>query len=167
VNTPLGPVLMAATAQGLAGLWFDAQQHHPGELAAPVDARQPHLLHAARELAAYFAGRSPAFTVAMDPAGTVFQRAVWAALRRIPRGETRSYGDVARAAGKPEAVRAVGAAIGRNPISVIVPCHRVIGRDGSLTGYAGGLERKAWLLHLEGAAVRGLETPTSAERAAA
>jgi methylated-DNA-[protein]-cysteine S-methyltransferase len=151
IETPLGPLALAATARGLAAALFDAQRHHPGEIDAPVDPRQPHLALAAHELADYFAGRSRQFTVPLDAAGTIFQHRVWQALLGIPHGHLGSYGDIAQRLGQPNAARAVGAAVGRNPISIIVPCHRVIGRDGSLTGYAGGLSRKQALLRLEGA----------------
>lgn len=151
IDTPLGPLTLAASARGLAGAWFDGQSHHPGPIDAPVDPTHPHLARAAREFAAYFAGDLKAFGVPLDAAGTEFQQAVWRALRAVAPGATTSYGDVARRIGRAEAVRAVGAAVGRNPISVVVPCHRVLGRDGSLTGYAGGLDRKRALLALEGA----------------
>ncbi len=151
ITTPLGPMTLAATARGLAGAWFDAQAHHPGELAVPHDTNHPLLAQAAQELADYFAGRRPNFTVKLDPQGTAFQASVWQALQRIRRGSLQTYGAIARELGRPEAARAVGAAVGRNPLSVIVPCHRVVGSDGSLTGYAGGLPRKKALLALEGA----------------
>jgi methylated-DNA-[protein]-cysteine S-methyltransferase len=173
-DTPLGPVTLAATARGLCGLWFDGQQHHPGALDAPVDASQRFIAQALEELARYWAtpARGPAvprggaqaagrgrtvlrFAVPIDLLGTPFQRSVWTSLQRIAPGTTASYGEVARASGHGAAVRAVGVAIGRNPLSIIVPCHRVIGRDGSLTGYAGGLERKRRLLDLEATAVAG------------
>jgi methylated-DNA-[protein]-cysteine S-methyltransferase len=147
-------VLLAATARGLAGLWFDGQAHHPGTLDAPVDARQAHIAQALRELAEYWRGERSCFEVPLDAAGSGFQRDGWAALARIPHGGTSSYGAIAQRLGRERAVRAVGAAVGRNPLSVIVPCHRVLGRDGALTGYAGGLERKQALLRLEGAAGR-------------
>ena len=150
-DTPLGPMTLAATAQGLAGAWFDGQAHHPGTLAAPVDATQRWLSLARRELDAYFDGRLHEFTLPLDAQGTEFQRAVWHALRGIARGSLHTYGEIASGLGRPGAARAVGAAVGRNPISIIVPCHRVVGRDGSLTGYAGGLPRKRALLALEGA----------------
>jgi methylated-DNA-[protein]-cysteine S-methyltransferase len=155
ITTPLGPLTLAATARGLAAVLFDAQSHHPGALAAPDDAAHPHLALAARELAAYFDGdTAPAdlqFTVPLDPQGTAFQQQVWQALLQIRAGRLSTYGEIARGVGRPDAARAVGAAIGRNPIGIIVPCHRVIGRDGSLTGYAGGLPRKQALLQREGA----------------
>lgn len=151
-DTPLGPITLAATAQGLAGLWFDAQKHHPGPLAAPHDAAQRWIAQAIDELDAYWAGRALRFTVPLDPQGTPFQRAVWRGLQAIEVGRTWSYGALARHVGRPAAVRAVGAAVGRNPVSILVPCHRVLGADGSLTGYAGGLDRKQALLRLEGAA---------------
>lgn len=150
IHTPLGPMTLAATARGLAGAWFDAQSHHPGELQAPVQAAHPVLAQAARELREYFAGTRQTFDVALDPQGTAFQHRVWQALRGIDRGRLDTYGAIAQQLGTPAAARAVGAAVGRNPLSVIVPCHRVVGRDGSLTGYAGGLPRKVALLQLEG-----------------
>ena len=149
--SPLGPLTLAATARGLAGAWFDGQRHHPGALAAPHEPMHPWLAQATDELAGYFAGRGGGFSVPLDLHGTPFQRAVWQALLAIAPGTTTSYGQLAAALGRPAAVRAVGAAVGRNPASVIVPCHRVLGADGGLTGYAGGLPRKQALLALEGA----------------
>lgn len=149
VDTPLGPVTLAATAQGLAGLWFDGQKYHPGPLDAPVDAAQRWIAQAATELARYWDVPMRRFTVALDPQGSAFQRAVWQALRGIGAGHTTSYGVLAARLGRPTAARAVAAAVGRNPISIIVPCHRVLGHDGRLTGYAGGLDRKAALLAIE------------------
>jgi methylated-DNA-[protein]-cysteine S-methyltransferase len=149
IDTPLGPLTALATARGLAGLWFDAQQHHPGDLDVPVDPQHPHIVAARAWLAAYWSGR-PTGSLALDPQGTPFQQAVWRALLKIAPGRTSTYGDIAADAGQPGAARAAGAAIGRNPVSIVVPCHRVIGRDGSLTGYAGGLERKRALLQHEG-----------------
>ncbi len=155
IDTPLGPMRLAATTRGLAGAWFDGQAHHPGALDAPEQPQQRWLAQGAAELQAYLAGRRNAFSVPLDPQGTPFQQAVWQQLRAIPRGAVSSYGALAQALGRPQAARAVGAAVGRNPLSVLVPCHRVLGRDGSLTGYAGGLPRKQALLALEG--VRGFE----------
>jgi methylated-DNA-[protein]-cysteine S-methyltransferase len=153
--SPLGPLLLARTDQGLAGAWFEGQKHHPGELAAPSQPNDALLAKAIKQLADYFAGRGTHFTLPLDLQGTPFQRSVWAALLRIGAGATRSYADIAREIDSPAAVRAVGGAVGRNPVSVIVPCHRVVGRDGSLTGYAGGTDRKLALLRLEGAAPAG------------
>jgi methylated-DNA-[protein]-cysteine S-methyltransferase len=150
-ESPLGPLTAAVTKKGLAGLWFDEQAHHPGPLAVPENPRHPVLAQARRELAAYWKGGRVQFEVPLDLQGTDFQRQVWRALLKIKRGTTSSYAAVAARAGAPAAVRAAGAAIGRNPVSIIVPCHRVLGRDGSLTGYAGGLERKMSLLQREGA----------------
>jgi methylated-DNA-[protein]-cysteine S-methyltransferase len=152
IDTPLGAMTLAATERGLAGAWFDGQQHHPGPIEAPVNASQRWLQQAAHELAEFFAGRRRTFDVPIDARGTPFQRSVWQALQRIPCGELHRYGALAAQLGRPAAARAVGAAVGRNPVSVIVPCHRVVGADGSLTGYAGGLPRKQALLALEGAA---------------
>lgn len=149
IDTPLGRVRLARTASGLAGLWFEGQKHHPGELPAPHQSDDPLLREAAAQLQRYFANTLTRFDLPLDLLGTPFQRAVWQALRRIPAGHTCSYGDVARAIGKPAAARAVGAAVGRNPVSLVVPCHRVLGAGGALTGYAGGVERKRALLELE------------------
>jgi methylated-DNA-[protein]-cysteine S-methyltransferase len=150
--TPLGVLCVARTEAGLAGAWFDGQRHHPGALPAPERPDDPLLREAAAQLAAYFAGRTTPFDVPLDLHGTPFQQAVWSALLAIGRGQTRRYADIAHAVGSPQALRAVGAAIGKNPLSIVVPCHRVIGSDGSLTGYAGGLPRKRALLALEGVA---------------
>ena len=150
VATPLGALLLARTAHGLAGAWFEGQKHHPGPFAAPQRPDDALLRRAAVRLQAYFAGAEPRFDdLPLDLHGTAFQRAVWHALLAIAPGRTRSYADIARALNAPAALRAVGAAVGRNPLSVIVPCHRVLGSDGSLTGYAGGVERKRALLALE------------------
>ena len=156
--SPLGEVLLARTPQGLAGAWFLDQKYHPDVLAAPEDPHDPLLRECARQLTAYFAGVLTHFDLPLDLHGTPFQRGVWARLLLIEPATTCSYGDIARAIHAPAAVRAVGAAVGRNPISVIVPCHRVIGTDGSLTGYAGGMHRKRALLKLEGAHVPALAT---------
>lgn len=156
-DTPLGAVRLTATPRGLSGLWFEERQRHaPAWLAGahpppPTDDDHPVLQLAAAQLRQYFAGDRQAFDMPLDLAGgTAFQQAVWQALLHIEAGQSSTYGDLARQIGRSSAVRAVGAAVGRNPISVIVPCHRVLGADGRLTGYAGGLDRKAALLHLEG-----------------
>jgi methylated-DNA-[protein]-cysteine S-methyltransferase len=151
IESPLGPLTLAATARGLALAWFDRQKHRTDEVDAPVDESHPLLLQTEREFGEYFAGTRRQFTMALDPQGTPFQQRVWQALLRIPLGRLSTYGAIAQELGLPDAARAVGAAVGRNPIGIIVPCHRVIGRDGSLTGYAGGLPRKESLLRLEGA----------------
>ena len=151
IATPLGPVLLARTERGLAGVWFEGQKHHPGSIDAPLRPDDALLQRAASQLRAYFNGERSGFDVPLDPRGTAFQRGVWQALQAIPAGSTRSYGQIASALGAAKAVRAVGGAVGRNPLSVVVPCHRVVGGDGSLTGYAGGVDRKRALLALEGA----------------
>lgn len=153
IRTPLGALLLARSARGLAGVWFEGQKHHPGPLAAPQRPNDELLRDAADQLQAYFAAERDAFALPLDLHGTPFQRAVWQALLAIPGGNTCSYAEIARALGAAAALRAVGAAVGRNPLSVIVPCHRVVGSDGSMTGYAGGVERKRALLALERAAV--------------
>ena len=154
LDTPLGALLIARTHQGLAGAWFEGQKDHPGPLCVPQRPDDPLLATAAAQLSDYFAGLPVRFDVPLDLHGSSFQRGVWQALLAIGSGPTRSYLDIARQVGAPRAARAVGAAIGRNPVSVIVPCHRVIGAGGSLTGYAGGLARKRALLTLEGVASR-------------
>ncbi|MBC7378824.1 MAG: methylated-DNA--[protein]-cysteine S-methyltransferase [Burkholderiaceae bacterium] len=150
---PLGAMVVAATDKGLAGVWFEGQRHMPDNAAWRVAADHPVLVKATRQLAEYFSGQRTHFDLPLDlQGGTSFQQSVWQALLAIPSGATTSYGEISSRIGKPAAVRAVGAAVGRNPVSVIVPCHRVLGRDGALTGYAGGLERKTALLTLEKAA---------------
>ncbi len=152
IDSPLGDITLAATDAGLAGLWFDAQRHAPDMTGWQFDADHPVLREAAAQVHDYFAGRRNAFDLPLDLShGTTFQQAVWQALRAIAPGQTTSYGRLSAGLGNPAAVRAVGAAVGRNPISVIVPCHRVLGAGGGLTGYAGGLHRKSALLALEGA----------------
>lgn len=150
---PLGAMTVAATPRGLSGVWFDDQRHGPDSSAWRRDPAHA-LLHAAiQQLGQYFARQRTSFDLPLDlQAGTPFQQRVWRALLDIAPGATASYGQLSAAIGQPTAVRALGAAVGRNPISIIVPCHRVLGADGSLTGYAGGLERKTALLQLEGAA---------------
>ena len=155
IATPLGPLTAAATAAGLAGLWFDDQAHHPGALALPLAPQHPVLQAAALAVAAYFNGAvEPLRGLALDLHGTPFQLAVWRALQALRRGHTATYGQIASTVGSPAAVRAAGAAIGRNPVSILVPCHRVLGKGGALTGYAGGLHRKQALLQAEGIIVR-------------
>ena len=161
--SPLGEVRLAASSLGLVGLWFDGQRHLPAQLdgpgAWPATDAHPVLREAARQLQEYLGGTRTCFDLSLDlRGGTPFQQAVWRALCAIPRGRTTSYLAIAQALGKPSAVRAVGAAVGRNPVSVAVPCHRVLGSDGNLTGYAGGLERKRALLRLEEAAPPPLST---------
>ena len=151
---PLGPITLAASAQGLCGLWFDDQKHAPTQAQRQhwvTDAQHPVLQSAATLVQAYLRGETLAWTAPLDlSSGTPFQQSVWQALRQIPASQSLSYGELARQLGKPQAVRAVGAAVGRNPVSIIVPCHRVLGAGGQLTGYAGGLWRKQALLQLEG-----------------
>lgn len=170
LETPLGRMRLAAGPRGLAGAWFVEGQRDTPALAplalscapscAPSDGasagrpKTPVLAQAQRALEAYFAGAGRTFDVPLDLSlGTAFQQAVWRALLDIPFGQTTSYGEIARRIGRPEAVRAVGGAVGRNPLSILVPCHRVIGASGALTGYSGGMERKIALLRIERYAV--------------
>lgn len=150
--SPLGPMVVAATSLGVAGIWFEGQKHMPDPTAWPEQPQHPVLLEAVSQLDEYFHGSRSTFDLPLDlQGGTAFQRSVWQALLAIPRGGTTSYGLLSQRIGRPAAMRAVGAAVGRNPVCVVVPCHRVVGANGSLTGYAGGLERKTALLQLEGA----------------
>lgn len=151
--SPLGRIVLAATDQALVGVFFDDQAHLPELNDWPRVTHHPLMQQAQAELVAYFAGQRTVFDVPLDlSCGTPFQQAVWQALLTIPCAATSTYGAISAAIGRPAAVRAVGGAVGRNPLSIIVPCHRVIGASGALTGYAGGLPRKIALLHLEGAA---------------
>jgi methylated-DNA-[protein]-cysteine S-methyltransferase len=146
-ESPLGTMLLAATDRGLAGVWFIGQKHGPDASGWREDASHPVLRAAMDQLDDYFAGRRDAFELPLDlQAGTPFQQSVWNALCSIAPGATTTYGELGRRIGRPEAARAVGAAVGRNPLSIVVPCHRVVGSDGGLTGYAGGIERKTALL---------------------
>jgi methylated-DNA-[protein]-cysteine S-methyltransferase len=157
--SPLGPLWLSATDRGLSGLWFGEQKHLPDFSDSNRWQRGEHrYMHIAMEqLTRYFAGQMKAEDFQFGQVlpldlnqGTAFQQSVWQGLLHIPMGGSTSYGALAAKIGKPTAVRAVGAAVGRNPIGILVPCHRVLGRDGSLTGYAGGLDRKVALLRLEG-----------------
>jgi methylated-DNA-[protein]-cysteine S-methyltransferase len=149
-QSTLGPITLAASDQGLCGVWFDGQKHQPDTSAWTPDASHPVLRQAAEQLAEYFSKRRRLFDLPLDfNRGTRFQQVVWRALLDITPGATTTYGALARRIDQPLAVRAVAAAIGRNPISIVVPCHRVLGAGGALTGYAGGLDRKAALLQLE------------------
>lgn len=152
ISSPVGALKLVASDAGLAAiLWENDDPRRVRLAAAEEDGNHPLLLETERQLAEYFAGTRRSFSLPLDFTGTDFQNRVWQALLAIPFGETRSYGEIARLLGKPRAVRAVGAANGRNPISIVAPCHRVIGADGKLTGFAGGLKAKAHLLALESA----------------
>jgi len=163
IPSPLGAMVLASDGDALTGAWFEGQRHQP-----PVDPAWqrgrdlPVLRRAAMELAQYFAGDRTRFELPLAPAGTPFQRAVWTAIAGVPYGETISYRELAALAGRPRSIRAAGAATGRNPLSIVIPCHRVVAVDGALTGYAGGLARKRALLELERAGV----ATTSVQRAA-
>lgn len=150
-KSPQGEMLLVATDSGLCGLYFKGQKYFPKKdkswLRAPGHGP---LRQAKRELAQYFAGKRKRFRVTLDPDGTPFQRSVWKQISKVAFGKTATYGELARRAGSAGSFRAAGAATGRNPLSIIVPCHRIMGADGSLTGYAGGLKRKRALLALEG-----------------
>jgi methylated-DNA-[protein]-cysteine S-methyltransferase len=147
IATPLGAMRMTTDGLAILALEYDAPEPSPSIMLPPEARRLADDLQ--RNLDGYFAGERKAFPFTLTPAGTPFQRSVWDALRGIPYGETVSYGEIARRVGRPAAVRAVGAANGRNPVAILIPCHRVIGADGGLTGYGGGLDRKRKLLALE------------------
>jgi methylated-DNA-[protein]-cysteine S-methyltransferase len=154
IDSPVGPLLLAISERGLVALEFDRGKVAAGCVESP-ERTAPYAL----QLEEYFAGRRRRFDLPLDLRGTDFQKRCWQELLKIPYGETRSYAAIARAIGNPAAVRAVGLANGQNPIAIIVPCHRVIGSDGSLTGYGGGLETKRKLLELEGALSGSLAAP--------
>ena len=150
IASPVGALKLVASERGLSAILWEndnPKRVRLGELVVQPD--HPVLLQAERELAEYFAGDRTSFGLPLDAAGTEFQKKVWSALSTIPYGATRSYGELARQIGAPKASRAVGAANGRNPLSIVVPCHRAIGSNGALTGFAGGLETKRYLLSLE------------------
>jgi methylated-DNA-[protein]-cysteine S-methyltransferase len=150
MDSPVGRLTLVATGEGLAAILWENDR--PGRVQLHIEAEDnahPVLVETERQLTEYFAGARQEFALTLDVAGTAFQRKVWNALLTIPYGETRSYGQIATQIGSRDAVRAVGAANGRNPVSIIAPCHRVIGASGELTGFAGGLDVKARLLALE------------------
>ena len=153
VVSPLGPLVLATDGEALTGVWFDGQRHQP-PIGADWQRRcdLPIRRRGAAQLAEYFAGERTQFELALASSGTPFQRAVWNAIASVPYGETIVYRELAARAGQPRAIRAAGAATGRNPWSIVIPCHRIVGANGALTGYAGGLERKRALLALERAA---------------
>jgi methylated-DNA-[protein]-cysteine S-methyltransferase len=151
ISSPVGKLKLVANEKGLAAILWEKENPRRVPLGPMTEApANKLLLEAARQLGEYFGGRLKRFTVPLDFQGTEFQKSVWKALLAIPFGETRTYAAIAQQLGKPEASRAVGAANGRNPISIIAPCHRVLGSSGKLTGFAGGLEAKQYLLSLEG-----------------
>lgn len=150
-QSPVGELTLVASDKGLRAILWPCDTPRRVPLGAMVEnAQQPLLVKAEKQLAEYFAGKRKVFDLPLDFAGTDFQKDVWAALLTIPFGETRSYAQIAKQVGRPKAVRAVGAANGKNPVSIVTPCHRVIGANGTLTGFAGGLEAKEILLRLEG-----------------
>jgi methylated-DNA-[protein]-cysteine S-methyltransferase len=157
VLTPLGDMLLACTPRGLAGAWFlEGQKDTPDALeGVPYRPQDSLLSEAAEQISAYWQGQLQRFSMPLDLIGTAFQVSVWQHLLNIGHGQHQTYGDVARALGSPKGFRAVGMAVGRNPLSIVVPCHRVMGQDGWLTGYSGGLHRKVALLQHEGVALDG------------
>ncbi|HMA48246.1 MAG TPA: methylated-DNA--[protein]-cysteine S-methyltransferase [Magnetospirillaceae bacterium] len=155
IDSPVGGLKLVARGEAIAAILWEKDDPRRVKL-GPMEQEDDHpaLTEAGRQLGAYFRGERRGFDLPLAFAGTDFQKQVWQALLAIPYGETRSYGEIARRIGSPEAVRAVGAANGRNPISIVAPCHRVIGVSGALTGFAGGLEAKRYLLALESGAPR-------------
>jgi methylated-DNA-[protein]-cysteine S-methyltransferase len=148
ISSPLGEILLIGNSQALSGLWFIGQRYQPKIDPTWIWDTAP-LKPAIDTVTAYFTGHELSLNCPVQPQGTDFQLSVWKALQSIPSGTTQTYGQIAKSLGKPKAVRAVGTAIGQNPISLVIPCHRIIGSTGSLTGYAGGIARKAWLLQHE------------------
>lgn len=149
VESPIGQLVVASSGGAITGLYMESHRHGPvdrGSWILDSQHEQPVLVMARQQLTEYFAGDRVTFDLPLGAVGTEVQQSVWRALSDIPFGETRTYGGIAKTIGNPKASRAVGSANGRNPISIIVPCHRVIGSDGSLTGFGGGIERKRWLL---------------------
>lgn len=153
VETRLGSYVLAAEETGLVGVWRQGQLRFPTaeRMGSPAEGAHAVLDSVERQLHEYLAGDREDFELPLAPVGTDFQRAVWAELAAIPRGSTTTYGAIARRLGRPRAAQAVGAAVGSNPLSIVVPCHRVVGSSGAMTGYAGGIETKQALLLLEGA----------------
>lgn len=147
--SPLGTLLIAAGDKGLRGVYFEQHKYFNGTQDWVRDECHSELLQAATQIDEYLTGRRQIFDLRLDPCGTPFQRTVWDTLLALPFGQTTTYGAIAARLSNPRAVRAVGTAIGRNPLSIIVPCHRVLGANGALSGYAGGLERKRYLLDHE------------------
>ena len=164
-ESPLGGITLAADDEGITGVWFDGQKYFPRTLPAKRTERPLPFSERVEEwLGIYFSGRNPGFSVPLHMEGSPFQRAVWNILQRIPYGRTVTYGDIARETARQQgtatmSAQAVGNAVGRNPVSILVPCHRVVGSDGSLTGYAGGIPKKVGLLTLEQANKSGLFIP--------
>ena len=157
IASPVGELKLVASDRGLVAVLWENDDPDRVRLGHLVEDRaHAILIEAERQLEEYFAGERDSFAVPLDFRGTAFQKSVWQALLTIPFGETRSYGDIARQVGRPGASRAVGAANGRNPISIIAPCHRVIGSNGALTGFAGGLAAKEYLLGIEGGRNRAI-----------
>ncbi len=153
-GTPIGDLILVRRGEALSAVYMQEHRHRPeystfGPLEHYADSADRVLGAAVRQLGEYFNGVRTRFDLALDPVGTPFQHRVWERLRAIPYGATRSYGQLARELGSPGSSRAVGMANGRNPLSIVVPCHRVIGANGAMTGFGGGLERKVWLLELE------------------
>ena len=164
-DSPLGGILLAADEIGLTGLWFDGQKYFARGLSNERIAQEtPILTEAKRWLDIYFTGKAPDFTPPLHPIGSAFRRSVWEILLQIPYGQTTTYGEIARQLAEKQGLarmsaQAVGGAVGHNPISLMIPCHRVVGTSGSLTGYGGGIARKVKLLELEHADMRGLFVP--------
>jgi methylated-DNA-[protein]-cysteine S-methyltransferase len=154
IPSPIGGLRLAASDKGLVAIRWDDREWRVGLADIVENPSHPILLRAEKELNEYFSSERKAFSVSLDMQGTDFQKRVWNALLSVPFGETRSYGQIANQLGNPKAMRAVGAANGRNPVPIIVPCHRVIGANGDLTGFGGGLEVKTYLLGLEGVKTR-------------
>ena len=155
MKSPVGKLKLVASSKALVAVLWEQERANRVKLGTmSLDPQHPILIEAERQISEYFAGERSRFDLPLQPSGTEFQKKVWQALREIPFGETRSYQDLARVVGSPKAFRAVGAANGKNPLSIVVPCHRVVGANGALTGFGGGLKTKAALLALEARPVK-------------
>jgi methylated-DNA-[protein]-cysteine S-methyltransferase len=163
MDSPVGRLRLVASAHALVAVLWERERPHRVRLdGMNLDRGHPVLIEAERQLTEYFSGARTDFNLPLEPRGSEFQKKVWRALKEIPFGETRSYLELARAVGSVKAVRAVGAATGKNPLSIVVPCHRVVGTNGSLTGFAGGLQAKAKLLALEARATASMNDSCNA-----
>ncbi len=163
--SPVGLITIDSDGESITGLWIENQKYFGGEPGGETQGLRPPVLEEARKwLDLYFCGKEPDFMVPLHAKGSAFRQAVWEILRTIPFGSVITYGEIARrleiTSGKRISAQAVGGAVGHNPISILIPCHRVVGTNGSLTGYAGGIEKKVWLLTLEGADMRHLFVPS-------
>ena len=161
IPSPIGLLTLSSDGESITGLWIEGQKYFAATLEEHVKEQGLPVFKDARQwLDGYFSGAQPEFILPLAPKGSAFRQQVWQALCAIPYGKVSSYGEIAAKLGRPAASQAVGGAVAHNPISIFIPCHRVVGANGSLTGYAGGIDKKIWLLKLEKVALQGLFMPT-------